>query len=68
MVRLMRRVMERGLRLGLWGLMLTREKAAQFADERRQELDSVTPTSRRDIEELHHKVDALAAQVEELAG
>ena len=34
----------------------------------REELDRVTPISRRDIEELSRKIDELAVKVEELAG
>ena len=34
----------------------------------RQEIDRLSPVSCHDIEELNHKMDALAVQVEELAG
>lgn len=34
----------------------------------RQELERVTPVSRRDIEELNQKIEALSAQVAELVG
>ncbi|MEA3397485.1 MAG: hypothetical protein U9R05_08490, partial [Chloroflexota bacterium] len=34
----------------------------------RQELDPLTPVSRQDMDELNRKVDALAAQIEKLAG
>ena len=61
------RLMRKGLRLGLWGLMLAREKVIQFVDERCQKLDRLTLISRHDVEELGRKIDVLAAQIENLA-